>query len=230
MKKKTQTAAASLLFAIFVLSLIAYGWLRIKRLIAPSASTLLLLAACFALYLAARLCCELYPQRKQVIIKSAFAVFFALYIMLLCRVTLFEAGYGRGPSIDHSLTDIAYYFRANHSFIPTNGTADVVQLWLDGQKPFSFVVRNIAGNIIAFSPFALFLPLLFKGTKRFWRFFAAVSAAVLVIEALQIILMCGFCDIDDYIMNAGGACALYLFFSGRLGSRIFRALTLNDFK
>ncbi|WP_224753885.1 VanZ family protein [Paenibacillus terricola] len=59
------------------------------------------------------------------------------------------------------------------------------------------------GNIIAFVPFGLLIPLLYRVT--FIRFIALFIASILVCEAIQALTMLGSFDINDAIQNASGA-------------------------
>lgn len=68
---------------------------------------------------------------------------------------------------------------------------------------------NLMGNVLLFMPMALFLPCLFTGMRRFWRFAVLMLAVLMAVEALQFVLCCGSCDIDDVILNLMGTLMVY---------------------
>ncbi|RNB74427.1 VanZ family protein, partial [Brevibacillus fluminis] len=59
------------------------------------------------------------------------------------------------------------------------------------------------GNIAAFLPFGVLIPMLYR--TRFWRFITGFIAAILVLETLQAITHLGSFDVDDVISNTLGA-------------------------
>ena len=68
---------------------------------------------------------------------------------------------------------------------------------------------NLMGNVLLFMPMALFLPCLFPSMRKFWRFLVLVVALLVAVEALQFVLCCGSCDIDDVILNLAGTLLVY---------------------
>ncbi|MGO0062976.1 VanZ family protein [Brevibacillus fluminis] len=63
------------------------------------------------------------------------------------------------------------------------------------------------GNIAAFLPFGVLIPMLYR--TRFWRFITGFMAAILVLETLQAITRLGSFDVDDVISNTIGAAIGY---------------------
>ena len=58
-------------------------------------------------------------------------------------------------------------------------------------------------------PYGIFLPLIFKKMKKYYKFLITMIFIVVVIELLQFITMSGACDIDDLILNVLGASIIY---------------------
>ena len=50
---------------------------------------------------------------------------------------------------------------------------------------------------------------LFPALRRFWRFLALLLAVLLAVEAIQMALRCGSCDVDDVLLNLIGATTAY---------------------
>jgi glycopeptide antibiotics resistance protein len=76
-------------------------------------------------------------------------------------------------------------------------------------EPYAF--RNILGKIIRYVPMGIFFPLVFKNLNRFNFFLLVCLMAVLVIESLQFVLMVGYFDIYDIILNMFCCVVGYLF-------------------
>lgn len=74
-----------------------------------------------------------------------------------------------------------------------------------------FVV-NIVGNILAFSPFGFFLPLLNKSYRKFYVIAFLSILFSLIIESSQFLLKVGVFDVDDILMNSVGGILGYLAF------------------
>ena len=71
------------------------------------------------------------------------------------------------------------------------------------------VALNLLGNLAVFTPLAFLLPFLFAVQRRWYVFLATMLLAVICVESLQLLLMLGSCDVDDLILNAGGAMIAY---------------------
>ena len=66
---------------------------------------------------------------------------------------------------------------------------------------------QILGNMIAFLPWGILLPLVSEKARSFQvTIFGAFSTAI---ELMQLIFKCGLCEIDDILNNTLGACIGY---------------------
>jgi len=68
----------------------------------------------------------------------------------------------------------------------------------------SSFLLNIFGNIFAFSPFGVFLPLLSQNMRKMWRVFGMSFLVTLCIECTQLVTRLGVFDVDDLVMNTLG--------------------------
>lgn len=66
-------------------------------------------------------------------------------------------------------------------------------------------VVNLAGNVLMFIPLGFLLPGAFPGLKGFWRTLLAAGILICAVEILQMLLLVGFCDVDDLILNLIGS-------------------------
>ena len=69
---------------------------------------------------------------------------------------------------------------------------------------------NFLGNLLAFFPLGLFLPLLFRRQQSFPVFLLTVTLTVCLVELLQLLTHRGALDVDDLILNLPGACLGWL--------------------
>ena len=151
-------------------------------------------------------------------LKTVLAVVFALYLAFLLYLTLF----GRSMSD----TSVAEFFDLRGNLIPFRTIARQTSAMTGGHYPARLYVMNIAGNLAAFAPFGFFLPALFPKCRRFLPFFLFLSLSIVSVEVCQLILRVGSLDVDDYILNALGAVAVFLILKSRPG----RALTSKIFR
>lgn len=68
-----------------------------------------------------------------------------------------------------------------------------------------YAVTNLLGNLLAFLPLGLFLPLLFRRQRRFWLFLLTAALCIAFVELLQLLSRRGALDVDDLLLNLPGA-------------------------
>lgn len=189
---------------------------------------LLLAVACLFGFLGSRGLSNVYPAKPWM--RGAFWVFFLLYLWLLLRLTLFEPYFGRTPGAVGGAEAYRAYFKKHTNFIPFRTVLLYLNGMLSGKVGIGLGLMNLAGNLFAFAPFALFAPLLLRGIKGIGRFLCFMIAVVLAVEILQFLLMAGTTDIDDLILNVGGAYILYgLLHIGRV-RRLVERITLLEYQ
>lgn len=74
----------------------------------------------------------------------------------------------------------------------------------------SNATANLFGNVALFVPLGIFLPMLFDGLRKLWRFGLLTVALILLLELTQAATGLGTCDIDDLILNLAGTALGYL--------------------
>ena len=169
------------------------------------------MAVCVISYCAARL--HYRRTKSHDLVRRAFYLFFALYLYLLFTLTLMDETMGRGPESIYRLlsqgarNDYISYFV---NLVPFRSIYRVYIVgFIRGYIHFSLIALNLIGNIIAFMPLAFFLPLLSKSARK-WQVFLLFSVGLVVaVELLQFLLMVGSCDIDDLLLNSGGAILMF---------------------
>lgn len=125
--------------------------------------------------------------------------------------TLINDSFGRNIS-NIFLTDktvVREYLSEKINLIPFATVTLFINAYKDSALETHSVVENILGNLFVFMPFAFFVPNVFKGINSFFKFLIFISLTVFVIECLQIVFLTGSADIDDFILNVGGAAIAY---------------------
>ena len=137
---------------------------------------------------------------------------FVIYTLTVIDFTLINDNFGRSVSSNIFSADrstVNEYISQKINLVPFATVRLFINAYKDAHLEPHIVVENIFGNFFVFMPFAFFLPNIFKRINSFWKFFAYISAAVLIIEVLQIVFLTGSADIDDFILNVAGASVAY---------------------
>jgi len=136
-------------------------------------------------------------------IQTVASLLFIMYFAFL-QYRLFFFAYGqyyrfRNNEISYNLIP----FKTIHGYIVTfnkNG----LDIWF----------FNLFGNVLAFIPMGLLLPLITEKARGFKRIIIVTLATSITIEIVQLWLKLGIADIDDVILNTlGGLIGYFLFAS-----------------
>lgn len=163
--------------------------------------------------------------------KINLTIWFILYLIMILNLTLFDKYFGRNYLIHHSISDLFDYQAMKNEFLITANTTPFKTInnlyigYKNGNVGLEYFLRNIVGNLIAFTPLALFLPRIIKFINKWYKFFIICSIFIIGIEVCQFLMNSGAFDIDDYLLNISGTMILYILinnkFIKRLVNRIF---------
>ena len=89
---------------------------------------------------------------------------------------------------------------------------------------------NLAGNVVSFIPFGLFLPLLAHRCRRFGYVTMLSFDFSLMVELIQLISKVGSFDVDDLLLNTIGGALGYICFllADRFRNRHLRGKKTNE--
>jgi glycopeptide antibiotics resistance protein len=95
-----------------------------------------------------------------------------------------------------------------------------LKLFYSVRRKYTYVAKNVLGNIIGFMPLGVLLPVLFGRLQRWYRTILTVMLISLAFEIIQLVTGRGVFDVDDIILNTFGAAIGYFFYyvSNRLMS------------
>ena len=133
------------------------------------------------------------------IVKAVVLVVFFAYMAALVYFLFFSEKYGRNAGEDYRynlipFSEIKRFFKYS----------DVV-----GTEAF---LVNIVGNIVAFIPFGILLPIVIKGYKKSAIIIFDGFVVSLIIETIQLFTKVGSFDVDDIILNTIGVAIGYVLF------------------
>ena len=134
-------------------------------------------------------------------------IFLALYLLLFATLTLFDPLWGRnGGFVIWNKELFEMYVQNSLNLVPFK---TILQYFYRGTVN-QFVV-NVVGNLVCLMPLGILLPLNFEKQRKTGIFLMTCVLIVSAVEILQFAPLSGSCDIDDFILNVGGAFLIYLF-------------------
>lgn len=145
-------------------------------------------------------------QRYHRMRRYAF-VLFVYYVWVLSNMLFFDASFGRG---DSALAQQARDYMVKVNLQPLKTIYGYLRAYALGNIRPSIVAINLIGNLVAFAPMGIFLPVLFRPMRHLVVFFFSTGAIICAVEFLQFYTRTGSCDIDDLILNLAGALLFWL--------------------
>lgn len=143
-------------------------------------------------------------------------IWFILYLFVLLSLTLLNDYFYRGNKLlIFNQKYLNYYLEYYVNLKPFKMINSLISAYNNGYLSLKYLLINIGGNLILFTPFAFFLPRLFNKQKKFFIFFITISIIIIIIELLQLITFSGTCDIDDYILNITGSIISFCIFNNK---------------
>lgn len=217
MRKKDLVFISLIMYVASAILLGSYVYFQLSEdiIMTPLGRVFILVLSCIFMYIGAIILSRVLEKHKKIPFVINLGICFFLYLLLLSTLTLFD-DYFRGGSI--SLVSwnrqmVKDYLNTSFNIIPFKTIMMYITRYLAGKCSTRVFMYNIIGNIVALMPFAFFLPLIFKRQNKFKNFLITMIIVVVLIEGIQCLTLSGSCDIDDLILNVGGACLLYLMLS-----------------
>ena len=205
MNKKVNLVSSIIMYVIAGLVLLFYFGIGFIAQMTEVSRLVLLGASSLFLYIGGVLLSKYLDNNKQM--KINLYIFFGLYLILLITLTLFDSLWLRNGFNFSGFDNI----QDRINLVPFKTIMTFVKEF-DSMYSTSQIMLNLFGNVCAFMPMALFLPLLFKRQNKAFQFVITLTLMILGIEFLQLITGSGRFDIDDLILNLFGAVLVYLLF------------------
>ncbi len=132
-------------------------------------------------------------------------ILFIVYIFYLTLMLFFDVYFGR--LIFAFNGSYSEYITTKINLIPFHTIGEYWQRMQHGLYDISWV--NVLGNIVAFAPMGVFIPVLLPKFRVFHRYLLLMLVVITCLELMQLLLMVGICDIDDLILNTFGAMLMF---------------------
>ena len=146
-------------------------------------------------------------EKTRKIIKIIIAVLFIAYCYLLFSLLFLRGGAGYIAQFGVFSKE---RFDAICNLIPLKTIILYFTAMKYGWINNGYALMNIYGNLIAFAPMGLFIPVLFgRKINRFWKFLLLLVCIILIVEIMQYVTALGSADIDDLLLNTAGGCLIY---------------------
>lgn len=159
---------------------------------------------------------------------------FILYLIMILNLTLFDKYFGRNYLINR-MDDILNIEKMKTAFQITANTTpfrtinNFYYAYKNGRMGLEYFLRNIVGNLIAFTPLAFFIPRIISIINKWYKFFIIASLFIIGIEFCQFLMNSGAFDIDDYILNISGTMIIYILINNKFIKKIInKILFLED--
>lgn len=212
MKNKIYKALSILLYIVSIIIVLFCLKIRITpgMYLNIKLRLILLTIVCLLIYINNFILIKKLNYNKK-ILKINIILIFLVYIFTIFNLTLLDERFGRGKLTiakwDSEL--LKNYIKTSFNIIPFNTIKLFINGYIKGYVSTTNFLINIIGNFVAFMPFGIFLPLLFKKINKYYKFLIIMIIIVATIEILQFLTLSGSCDIDDLILNIMGASAIY---------------------
>lgn len=150
-------------------------------------------------------------EKKQRIYHIFFWILFVYYVIQMIYMLFFAREFSRQGAnlLDGRYLDnlkIQWEYRCN--LTPFQTIDLMMNAYANDMSSLANI--NIIGNIVAFMPFAFFLPKLFPSMNQTKKFIGIMTCLIISVEVIQFFTLSGTMDIDDFILNMAGT--VFLFF------------------
>lgn len=152
-------------------------------------------------------------------------IFLGLYLALFATLTLFDPMWGRngGFGIEWSKELFDAYINNSLNLVPFRTIT--AYFFADC---FKTALINLGGNFVCLMPLGVLLPLISEKQNKAGIFLLTCSGIVAAVELLQFLTLAGSCDIDDLILNAAGAFAVFCIVKNEKVNKILRYIFLFE--
>lgn len=140
-------------------------------------------------------------------VRAALFVLFAFYCVALFGALVVS----RVDYANFQQTNVAYW--KNFDLMTNFRPLETIWLYINAIR-YDYIgmeipLSNLIGNALLFMPLAVFLPCLFRPMRKLWVFLLTVTFVFVAVEALQLLLACGSCDVDDVLLNLAGTLSVF---------------------
>lgn len=149
-------------------------------------------------------------------------ILFAVYIIFVLKVIIFKYSYEHLQSIMDTWSKEVILEGLDSANFTLFRTIHMYIVYADRLNSF----ENLAGNVVVFMPFGMFLPWIWRRFRNFADTFLAAFLFSVSIEIFQLFSAFGAFDVDDILLNCAGSIVGYLIYM--IGERSSILLTKDN--
>lgn len=146
-------------------------------------------------------------------IQRIWKLFFLFFLLQLAYLLFFDPEFSRDRVFlyhNDYIGGLREQWQNHTNFIPFQTIRSMWSVHAYDGYIGHFATLNIIGNIIAFVPFAFFLPMFSDKYRSFLRFLFLLAVLIAGAELIQFFTLTGTMDIDDFILNYAGVAGVYI--------------------
>lgn len=145
-------------------------------------------------------------------VKKVWKFVFIIYILILIKLIIFKYPWEHFVSImERWEKDVILEGIYTANF--TLGKSIRMYIRYFNKFPFWNGFANLIGNILVFIPYGFLLPKAYPVCGKWWRVFYCAVGFVMCVELFQLFSAFGAFDVDDILLNVGGAMIGYGIFA-----------------
>ncbi len=154
-------------------------------------------------------------EQKRKIQRRSYIYMFVIYLIAAATLLFLGSSFRRAFG-DRNIWEAEPFTREHYELYcnlkPFKSIEMYVHAYQKQSMPLRLIAVNIFGNLAAFMPCALFMPVIWSRRMTKYRYFLpAVIVMVVLAELIQFVTMVGQADIDDVILNTAGASIAFAF-------------------
>lgn len=151
-------------------------------------------------------------EDKRLIQRRAYIDMFVIYLIAAATLLFLGSSFRRAFS-ERNIWEAEAFTKEHFELYCNLKPFKSIRMYMEAYRRHSMSIRvisvNILGNLAAFMPCAIFMPVIFKKMRKFRYFLLVVTGIVILAETIQFLTMVGQADVDDVILNVTGASILY---------------------
>lgn len=198
-----KTAAAAYAAAAFLFGIYAFAEMVPGFFLSTAGRLVLLCGCCAFMWCGGAVLTKIIGNNGPM--QMNLRIYLGLFLLLFATLTLFDPLWGRnGGFVNWTKELFRVYTENSLNLVPFRTIGSYL-----AKGTYKQLLVNIAGNIVCLMPLGILLPLCFEKQKKALVFLISCAGISAGVEILQFITLSGSCDVDDLILNAGGAFLMF---------------------
>lgn len=214
MQIKIRKSLSTICFATALSILLGFLYLSIHDTHSLDLTTSFLMSLFYtiSLFLGVYLVDDHQMENRQRLLHVMWTALFLFYVIQMIYMLFFSSEFAR----DYVSLGEGNYKEAllqqwefGTNLVPFETVDRMMAIFSMPLYPNSVAIINLAGNVVAFMPFAFFSLLLYPKAQKPLVFCFSMALLIISVEVIQFFTLTGSMDIDDFILNFAGVLFAY---------------------